>query len=329
MPLIVTALVAFAIALPLTRLMIPWLAQSGAVATENDRTMHTGVVPKGGGLALLIALISALLVCHPFDSLAPALAAGLIVAAAVSWRDDVTPVPPAIRLPLHLAAAAMFVLSLPVDALVFQGWLPLALDRALTILALAWMMNLYNFMDGINGLAGGETAAIALGYLLIALGSPVIMAQAPLAAALFGASLGFLAWNLRERGNALVFLGDVGSVPLGYLTGALTIDLAVHGLWAAALILPSYFFVDATWTLVRRLVKGEKVWEAHKTHAYQRAAQAFRAHLPVVWRVTAANVSLIAAALWSLTLPWLSLTAAALVLVMLFQLLAMARPVDD
>lgn len=329
MPLLVTALVAFAIALPLTRLMIPWLAHSGAVATENNRTMHTGVVPKGGGLALLIALVAALLICHPFDSLAPALAAGLIVSAAVSWRDDVEPVSPKIRLPLHLAAAAMFVLSLPEGALVFQGFIPLALDRALTILALAWMMNLYNFMDGINGLAGSETAAIALGYLLIAFGSPVIMAHAPLAAALLGASLGFLVWNLRERGKALVFLGDVGSVPLGYLTGALTIDLAVQGLWAAALILPSYFFADATSTLLRRFFNGEKVWEAHKTHAYQRAAQVFGAHLPVVWRVAAANVSLIAAALWSVQVPWLSLAAAALVLIMLFQLFAMARPMDE
>ena len=103
------------------------------------------------------------------------------------------------------------------------------------------------------------------------------------------------------------------------------IDLATKGLWAAALILPSYFLADASLTLLRRLARGEKVWEAHKTHAYQRAAEAFGAHLPVVWRMSAANVSLIAAALWSIAFPWAALAAAALVLAALFAMLALKR----
>ena len=184
-----------------------------------------------------------------------ALNAGLVIAAAVSWRDDVTPLAPAIRLPLHFLAAACLVLALPGDARIFQGLLPLALDRALGVLLLAGFMNFFNFMDGINGLAGSEAVAIAGGYLLLTI-TTIGLAYAPLAAALLGASIGFLVWNLREK--ALVFLGDVGSVPLGLLTGALMIDLAVNGYWPAALILPSYFLADAALTLAKRLLRGEK-----------------------------------------------------------------------
>ena len=131
------------------------------------------------------------------------MAAGLIVAAAVSWHDDRTPLAPIIRLPLHLAAAAMFVLSLPGEALVFQGLLPIALDRALAILALAWMMNLYNFMDGINGIAGAEAVAITGGYVLLALSVPAAVSYAPLATALLGATLGFLSGTIARKATRL------------------------------------------------------------------------------------------------------------------------------
>jgi UDP-N-acetylmuramyl pentapeptide phosphotransferase/UDP-N-acetylglucosamine-1-phosphate transferase len=324
--LLLTALLAFAAAALVTRLMIPWLAERGAVATENERTMHSGVVPKGGGLALLIAFVLALLVFHPAGGLPPAIAAGLLLAAAVSWRDDIDPLPAAVRLPVHFAAAACVVLSLPDEARVFQGWLPLVADRAVTVFMLAGFMNFYNFMDGINGIAGTQAMAITGGYLLIGASGARGLELGPLAAALFGATAGFLIWNLREKGKALVFMGDVGSVPLGFLTGALMVDLAVSGHWAAALILPAYFLADATITLAKRISRGEKVWEAHKTHYYQRAVDAMGgAHLPVVWRIAAANVSLIAAALWSSAFPLLSLAVAGIVLLALFALLTMAR----
>lgn len=320
--LLLIALAAFLTAAILTRLMIPWLAGRGALAHENERTMHTGIVPKGGGLPLLIsALVCTALLAGPSDVPAPLLA-GLCLAAAVSWRDDITPLPARIRLPVHLLAAAFLVLTLPERATVFQGLLPLWADRAVAIVALGWMMNLFNFMDGINGIAGIETASITAGYLLIGAATAWQISLAPLAAALLGATLGFLVWNLREKGKALIFMGDAGSVPLGFLTGALMLDLAVRGWWPAALILPAYFLTDATLTLLMRLARGEKVWQAHKTHFYQRCAEAFGLHLPVVWRIAAANVSLIAAALWSTQFPWAGLTAAALVVTLLLALLS-------
>ncbi len=319
------ALTAFAVAAVLTRVMIPWLAARGALAHENNRTMHTGIVPKGGGLPLLIAALgTTALLAGPSAVPAPLLS-GLCLAAAVSWRDDIEPMPAYIRLPIHLVAAAILVLTLPPGARVFQGILPMWADRLVAIVALAWMMNLFNFMDGINGIAGVEAVAISAGYLLIALTAVWELSIAPLAAALLGATAGFLIWNLREKGKALIFMGDVGSVPLGFLTGAMMIDLAIRGWWAPALILPAYFLTDATLTLLMRLARGEKVWEAHNSHFYQRSAKAFGRHLPVVWRITAANVSLIAAALWGTQFPWIALGAAAVVVVLLLVLLSLPR----
>ena len=320
MSLLLTALTAAALSALLTWAMIPWLQARGAVATENDRTMHSGVIPKGGGLPLLISVIAVTSAFHPLTALAPPLLAALVALAALSWRDDVRPLPAAVRFPVHLGAAALLVMTLPGDATVFQGWLPFALDRMFTVIALTWMMNLYNFMDGINGIAGAETVAIATGYVVIGATAASSLTYLPFAAALAGASAGFLVWNAREK--ALVFLGDVGSVPLGFLTGALMIDLAIKGYWAAALILPSYFLADATITLLQRLMRGEKVWQAHKSHFYQRAAQGYGRHIPVVAWVSYANVLLVS---WAVefqqaNMMWLALALAAVILVPLLML---------
>ncbi len=326
MPLILTALAAAALSALLTRAMIPWLKSQGAVATENDRTMHTGAVPKGGGLPLLIAAVAVLIAFHPVANLPWPLLAGLVVTAIVSWRDDVSPLRPEERLPLHFLAAIIFIGAFPKGVLVFQGLLPLGLDRALSVLLLAGFMNFFNFMDGINGIAGSEAVAVAAGYLLVVTGWTIPFAEMePLAASVLGATAGFLFWNLRQR--ALVFLGDVGSVPLGFLTGAMMIDLAARGTWVAALILPSFFLADASLTLLKRLVRGEKIWEAHKTHFYQRAAQGLKAHMPVVLRISIANALLIGAALLSVTRPWLALAlAAAIVAGLLIALERAAKP---
>ena len=138
-----------------------------------------------------------------------------------------------------------------------------------------------------------------------------------------GASAGFLIWNMRKV--PLVFLGDAGSVPLGFLMGALMIDLAVKGHWAAALILPSYFLTDATLTLIMRLLGGEKPWQAHKSHFYQRGAAAMGSHLAVVTRIAAASVVLIGAALWSLSSPWLACALSAIAVLVLLYVLSRAQ----
>lgn len=283
------------------------------MAHENERTMHAGTIPKGGGLPLLAAAAFAILLTVSPQSWPPvSVAAGAGILTALSFADDIGHLPAAIRLPVHLAVAALAVFSLPDDARVFQGFLPYAIDRALAVVALAWMINLYNFMDGINGIAGAETIAICAGYLAVQWSVGQVLGYAPLAAALAGAAGGFLIWNARRA--PLLFLGDSGSVPLGFLTGVLMLDLAVSGYAAAAVILPAYFFFDATVTLIKRLVRGEKVWHAHRSHTYQRAAAAFGAHLPVVHRISLANAGLIGAACLSVASPLAGLSVAAAIL---------------
>src|SRR5580704_17593169 len=146
-------------------------------------------------------------------------------------------------------------------------------------------------MDGIDGLAGSEAAAIGAGLLLFAsIGAGADPALRTLAAVVTGAAIGFLVWNWSP---AWIFFGDVGSVPLGYVLGFLLLDLAVRGFWKIALILPLYFLADATITLARRLLRGERVWEAHREHFYQQAVRRGLGHAAVVERVIAADLVLI------------------------------------
>jgi UDP-N-acetylmuramyl pentapeptide phosphotransferase/UDP-N-acetylglucosamine-1-phosphate transferase len=144
-------------------------------------------------------------------------------------------------------------------------------------------------MDGIDGITGTETACLGVGLHIVAWPS----GDALLAALLAAAALGFLRWNWQP---ARLFLGDVGSVPLGYLLGYLLLAEAGRGGWAASLILPLYYLADATWTLMRRLFRGERIWQAHREHFYQRAVRAGLAHAAVVRRILAADIGLIALA---------------------------------
>lgn len=296
-----TIVVAFVLSLGLTHLFIRWLAERRIVALENHRTMHTGAVPTGGGWPLLAAMLVAILVFWPLASEQWLLVVCLAVLAVISWADDLKALAPPVRLAVHFGAAAVAVSALPTDALVFQGYLPLVLDRVVAGLSLVWFLNLYNFMDGIDGIAGVETIALVIGYLavnLAAAGSGGPLAGFALAA--FGATAGFLVWNWAP---ARIFMGDVGSVPLGFLTGAMMIDLAVRHSFAAAIILPLYFAADASITLAKRIVRGEKPWEPHRSHFYQRAARGLGSHAAVVERVALCNGALIIVAVLALTLP--------------------------
>ena len=305
---LLTVLLSGALAAGLTFVFIRWVEQRQIVAEENHRSMHKGRVPVGGGLPLLVAALAVAFFIWPVTALPTPVLAGLAALAFISWRDDIKAVNPVLRLAVHLGASTAAVLSLASDALVFQGWLPWVLDRAVAALAVTWLINLTNFMDGIDGIAGAEVAAVCLGYAAAmaavgSMGTPLC----GLSLALAGAALGFLVWNWSP---ARIFMGDVGSVPLGYLMGVLMLDLAVRHSLAAALILPLYFVADATITLLRRLKAGEKPWDAHRTHFYQRAAAVIGSHAAIVKRVVICNAVLIIAAVLAVTAPWLACTIA-------------------
>ena len=292
MLLVIVALASFVVSCVGTRVLVTVLRRGAVLDRPNERSSHVVPTPRGGGVAVIgttvvawLALWGAGLV-H-LSAVIVAIGAGGL--AIVSWLDDLRGLSPPLRLLAQFVAVAVGIVALPHGA-VFQGWLPPGLDRTAAALLWVWFVNLFNFMDGIDGIAGSEAVAIVIGIVIVAGGDLDLTAPA---ASIAAAALGFLVWNWAP---ARIFLGDVGSVPLGYLLGLLLYQLALRGEWRAALILPLYFLADATITLLRRLLRGERVWQAHREHFYQRAVQRGLGHAAVVLRVIAANVVLIACA---------------------------------
>jgi UDP-N-acetylmuramyl pentapeptide phosphotransferase/UDP-N-acetylglucosamine-1-phosphate transferase len=284
----------------LTALMRDWLRRRAILDRPGERSSHAAPVPRGAGLAVVAVLAVGWLglaawLKLPSETVAVALLA--LALALLSFVDDLRGLPVAARLAAHFVAALVALALFPRDGLVFQGLLPLPLDRAAAALLWVWFVNLYNFMDGIDGITGVETVCIGLGVAIVSFVSShdfAALALVPVAVA-----LGFLRFNWQP---ASVFLGDAGSVPLGYVMGWLLLVLARDGLWAPALILPLYYLADATVTLVRRARRGEALWRAHRDHFYQRAVRG-NDHAAVARLVLVGDAVLAALALLALAQP--------------------------
>lgn len=307
----IAAAVALVLSVAGTRGVLSWLERRQILDHPNERSSHTRPTPRGGGLAVTTAVLAGWMVAAVDDSLGGwawmAILAAVVLMAS-SWLDDRINLPAAPRFLSHAIMVVVLLGYLPGDALVFQGMLPLWVDRVVVALGWVWFVNLYNFMDGIDGITGVETAGLGLGIAGVALVAGAPLGAVPLALACAAAGLGFLVWNWHP---ARIFLGDVGSVPLGLLLGGLLVHLAVAGQLAAALILPAYYLADATITLGRRALRGEKVWQAHRTHFYQRAVQGGKSHAQVSLLVLAGNVALIGCALAAAAVsPWGGMVAA-------------------
>lgn len=304
------AVVALAVSVVGTRAVQGWLERRCILDHPNERSSHVLPTPRGGGLAVTSAVLVAwALVAVQGVALAGWVWLAMAAAAALmaaSWLDDRIDLPAAPRFAAHVLAVLL--LLLPGDALVFQGWLPLWADRLLAALGWLWFVNLYNFMDGIDGITGVETVCIGAGIVIVTGLTAAPADLAPLALACAAAGLGFLVWNWHP---ARIFLGDVGSIPLGLLLGGLLVQLALAGQLAPAVILPLYYLGDATITLGRRAFRGEKVWQAHRQHFYQRAVRGGKTHAQVSGLVLAGNLALIGcAALAATGAVWLGLAVA-------------------
>jgi UDP-N-acetylmuramyl pentapeptide phosphotransferase/UDP-N-acetylglucosamine-1-phosphate transferase len=278
-------------------LMTRWLRRRMILDRPVARSSHAIPVPKGCGVAVSAVLLLAWLALSlagraPQETLLVCCLAFALT--AISWLNDVTPVPVALRLGAHLLIASVGLLALPGRGQVFQGLLGEELDQAATVLLWAWFMNLFNFMDGIDGITAVETSAIGFGLAFVAALTGIASGgYLLLVVALAAAALGFLPWNWHP---ARVFLGDAGSVPLGFAAGWLLLLLAGRGYWASALLLPLYYLADATITLLGRLARGEAVWRAHRNHFYQRALAHDGDHAAVALLILAGNLGLVAAA---------------------------------
>jgi len=268
----------------------------------NERSSHRQATPRGAGLALLAVVLPIWLLAALFVGGAQEsnwqIAVGALSLAAISWLDDLRGVTPVVRLMVQIAAAAAAIALL--RSPVFQGLLPPLWDGIAAVLLLVWFTNLFNFMDGIDGLAGVEATAIGLGLFLMGKLTGGFTAEHWQALAIAGAGLGFLAWNWSP---ARIFLGDVGSVPIGFMLGWLLLAAASQGAWAAAIILPLYYLADATLTLLRRLGQSANILRPHRQHFYQRAVRRGHSHAKVSGLVAALNLALIGHALIATSLP--------------------------
>ena len=294
-------------------LLLPAL-QRHALARPNARSSHAKPTPQGGGIAVIVATAAIAFAAVGWAwrpdggvHLAWVLGAAVLM-AGVGAVDDVRAVPVAPRLLLQAIAVAVMVAALPADVRIVPA-LPWWVERALLVLGGMWFVNLVNFMDGIDWMTVAEVVPVTAGLAVIGWLGALPPAGVIVALALLGAMLGFAPFN---RPVARLFLGDVGSLPIGLLLAWLLALVADHGHVAAALLLPLYYVADATLTLARRLAAGERVWHAHRTHFYQHATDRGFTVIAIVGRVFAVNVVLAALAVVSVALPGWRTSLAAL-----------------
>lgn len=297
MRLVALVLLAFLLACGVTGLAWRYALRHKLLDVPNERSSHKNPTPRGGGVAIVLATLVALFVLAATGAvdrdLASALGVGGAAVAAVGYFDDRFRLSAGIRLAVHSAASAWALWQL--------GGVPEVhfLDHTLSlgvvghiagVMGLVWLLNLFNFMDGIDGIAAGEGTFIAVAIALVTwIATGGVSAVSSFALVLSAACLGFLLWNWPP---AKIFMGDVGSGYIGYLVGVLALadardNPAALPVW---LILGGVFVVDATVTLLRRLARGERVYQAHRSHAYQWLARRWGSHARVTISVMLVNV---------------------------------------
>lgn len=245
------------------------LLQRYALARPNARSSHRIPTPQGAGIAVITATLIVASTWSAWANVAipPALVAATVAIALVGFADDIVSLPVLVRLVLQAAAVGAVVFAAPETARIVPA-VPLALERGLILLAGIWFVNLVNFMDGLDLMTVAEVVPVTAALLLLGWLGDLSWPAALVATTLCGAMLGFAPFN---KPVARVFLGDVGSLPIGLLLGWCLLELAWHGQPAAALLLPAYYLADATITLFRRIARREQFWSAHRSHFYQRA----------------------------------------------------------
>jgi UDP-N-acetylmuramyl pentapeptide phosphotransferase/UDP-N-acetylglucosamine-1-phosphate transferase len=298
------AIFAVAFCAGLIVLMRPWLERY-ALAFPNVRSSHTTPTPQGGGAAVVIAALvatggaMALVPMAPGGASLPTLLGAIIAMAAIGIMADlhIAGVVPRFALQALAVAAAIYALPTGFHVLPF---LPLWLERLGLVIGTLWFVNLVNFMDGLDWMTAAETVPVTAGIAILGLLGVLPVYALVLSLALCGATIGFGYFN---RPVAKLFLGDIGSLPIGLVLAWLLILLAGSGAHTAAILLPLYYVADATITLLRRLINGEPVWQAHRTHFYQRATDGGYAVIEIVARIFAVNLLLGGLAIGTVIVP--------------------------
>jgi Fuc2NAc and GlcNAc transferase len=277
------------------------LLKRGLLDLPNARSSHVRPTPRGGGIAIVTLTLVGVLIAWGAGGMSGALALGWAIGgglvALVGWLDDVGGLSPSVRAGTHLLAAGLLLHAVDFGAIQSLAGLPpagLIVAGLLIGVAVVWSINLFNFMDGIDGLAAAQCVFVAAAGTLLTGTTGAIMSSLPLLV-LGGAGAGFLLWN---RPPARIFMGDVGSGFVGFALAAGALTSSHHGLidpWTW-LVLDSLFAADATVTLITRLLRGQRIYEAHRLHVYQRLARRWGSHGHVTALYSGINL------LWCL--PW-------------------------
>jgi UDP-N-acetylmuramyl pentapeptide phosphotransferase/UDP-N-acetylglucosamine-1-phosphate transferase len=271
-----------------------------ALAKPNARSSHQVPTPQGAGIAVMVATLA---VAGAIIAWLGSIGADFPIVvfgatafiALVGATDDIKTIQVIPRLILQALAVAAVLVATSGHLRIIPA-VPVWIEQAVLFLAGLWFVNLVNFMDGIDWITVAEVVPVTAALVLLGALGDLPLAATIAAAALGGAIIGFAPFN---RPVAKIFLGDVGSLPIGLLLGWCLLELAHRGHLVAALLLPLYYLADATVTLLRRLARHEPVWIAHRTHFYQRATDNGLSVLRVVGEVFALNVGLAALAIAS------------------------------
>ena len=271
-----------------------------ALAVPNARSSHKAVTPQGGGFGVVgasvavtaLALLGSSQLSGPSEGGTWLVLAAAVLLALIGAIDDARHLSPTPKFAGQAVAILLVIAALP-EGLRVCPLLPWTLERAAIFAAGLWFVNLVNFMDGIDWMMVAEVVPVTAGVALVGWLGALPPEALIVALALNGAMLGFAPFNFPV---ARLFLGDMGSLPIGLLLFWLLLLVAGSGHLAAALLLPLYFVADASVTLARRALARERVWEAHRSHYYQRARDNGFGTLAIVGRVFTVNCCLVALA---------------------------------
>ncbi len=285
------------------RLAIGVLSKKKILDKPNLRSSHSTAIPIGAGVVIIFIILLYIFlftsinffIYSSFDFSNLLLFISVLTLGYISWRDDLNSTSRFFRIIFHIIAAGIGVNCLSEPGIVFQGIFPNFIDIILTIILWVWIINLTNFMDGIDGITSIEGISIFFGSLIIFLliGETLEFNNSSFITTFLiiitCALIGFLFWNWYP---AKIFLGDVGSIPIGFLIGWIIFELAIIELWHVSLLLPMYYFFDSTLTLLNRMFRREKIFDAHRKHFYQKVTNIYQ-HSKIVIYISILNTFLI------------------------------------
>lgn len=304
----------------LTYLLVKVLPLFGLLDVPNQRRTHKKVTPTGGGLAIVIIIIMAVSVYEYFittpsvDSIK--ILSILFTISMISFLDDLIHISVFTRLIVHIICSTIVITLFLSPALLFHHELPEYVDFIVSIIGLTAFLNIYNFLDGIDGITCSESIHLSVTILILCYLKYDIIINVNLIIILnviiWGSSLSFLLFNWHP---AKIFLGDVGSISLGFLLGLslLLISASSFHLFLASIIASLYYLADGGLTILIRLIKKEKIWQPHLRHFFQQAVKKGKTHSQVVSRIIFCNLLLMLLSIASLYFPVTSIMLAILV----------------